>query len=402
MKKMFVGLFILSGFLIAPPVLAETTTSSQTAPTVELTSASDSTPASWKLSRLDTGAVLEDKTTFEPGKVLQLTYTVNQAEDTLQLLDPPAGVSLSKLEATAENPHRVSLTISPELTTEFPLIFALGNQTKSVLFQPATTTEQSKPTVLAESETATTLSTAETKNQSSESTESTTTQSTKNSQSEAATLTASDGNLPVAVDEIVTPEQLLQLVTYTGDKSQLKVKITDTKYVYVTPDAEVYHYDLNGLLPKTKIERVSVLTEQQAKDLGRRLATEVSDKTINKINRSLAGQYNVSFSDATQSAQCTVTIGDPIAASQAGLQKLKNTQVTTTSTTNNSSTTNSSSPSATPISFATPSSAAAPATSGKTIPPFGEKPNIYSGLGFMLFMLASLFLFKAVRNQAKN
>ena len=78
-------------------------------------------------------------------------------------------------------------------------------------------------------------------------------------------------------------------------------------FVYVTPNAEVYHYNLDDLLSKTRVERVAVMTEDDAIKRGLRVSTENNDKNIEYINLSLPGKYRVVFSDGAINATIDVT-----------------------------------------------------------------------------------------------
>lgn len=113
---------------------------------------------------------------------------------------------------------------------------------------------------------------------------------------------------PVEVGAYLDETALLNLATYTGDKSKLKISIA-TDYVYVTPNAEVYHIDLHELLSKANLDTITVMTEQEAVNQGLRLSTENNDKGgIDTINRSLPGQYRVTYTDGVTTATSIITI----------------------------------------------------------------------------------------------
>lgn len=123
-------------------------------------------------------------------------------------------------------------------------------------------------------------------------------------------LSAKNRFFSIKLGGVLSKSQLLDLISYDGDKQNLIIEIKTTDYVYATKDAKVYHYDLNALLGKAKFENVRVMSEKHAKELGLTLSKENSDKTIETINTSLPGLYKVTFSDGVNSVSCFVTIGD--------------------------------------------------------------------------------------------
>lgn len=119
-----------------------------------------------------------------------------------------------------------------------------------------------------------------------------------------------DHTFPVEVGSYLNEAALLNLATYTGDKANLKISIA-TEYVYVTPNAEVYHIDLHELLSKANLDTIIVMTEQEAVNQGLRLSTENNDKGgIDTIDRSLPGKYRVTYTDGQTSATSVITIGE--------------------------------------------------------------------------------------------
>lgn len=119
-----------------------------------------------------------------------------------------------------------------------------------------------------------------------------------------------DHTFPVEVGSYLNEAALLNLATYTGDKANLKISIA-TEYVYVTPNAEVYHIDLHELLSKANLDTITVMTEQEAVNQGLRLSTENNDKGgIDTIDRSLPGKYRVTYTDGQTSATSVITIGE--------------------------------------------------------------------------------------------
>ncbi|MGG5372824.1 LPXTG cell wall anchor domain-containing protein [Enterococcus sp. AZ196] len=124
----------------------------------------------------------------------------------------------------------------------------------------------------------------------------------------ALTIRAEDHTYDVKVGKKLTREDLLKIVEYDGDKNNLKVTISNSAFVYVTPNAEVYHVDLDDLLSKTSVSRITVMTEQEALKKGLRMSTENNDKNIENINLSLPGKYNVMFEDSNVSTNCIVTV----------------------------------------------------------------------------------------------
>ncbi|MBV7391101.1 MULTISPECIES: LPXTG cell wall anchor domain-containing protein [Enterococcus] len=133
-------------------------------------------------------------------------------------------------------------------------------------------------------------------------------------------LSSKDQTFNVELGKVLSNEQLLNSVTFNGNKADLKIKITKSYFVYVTPDAEVYHYDLNALLGKTTVDRISVMTENQAVLNGLRASTENSDKNIGAINISLPGKYRVEFSyqDKVFASSDVTILGDKIASTETG------------------------------------------------------------------------------------
>lgn len=119
-----------------------------------------------------------------------------------------------------------------------------------------------------------------------------------------------DHTYPVEVGKYLDEAALLNLAAYTGDKSKLKISIA-TEYVYVTPNAEVYHIDLHELLSKANLDTITVMTEQEAVNQGLRRSTENNDKGgIDTIDRSLPGKYHVTYTDGQVSATSVITIGE--------------------------------------------------------------------------------------------
>ncbi|MGG5314546.1 LPXTG cell wall anchor domain-containing protein [Enterococcus sp. AZ072] len=142
-----------------------------------------------------------------------------------------------------------------------------------------------------------------------------------------------DHTYPVEVGKYLDETALLSLATYNGDKSKLKVSIA-TDYVYVTPNAEVYHIDLHELLSKANLETITVMTEQEAINQGLRLATENNDKGgIDTIDRSLPGKYRVTYTDGQTTVTSVITIGEVKAEQEPITTPVNNTRQTTTAKT---------------------------------------------------------------------
>lgn len=191
------------------------------------------------------------------------------------------------------------------------------------------------------------------------------------------TLTVSDHTFPVEVGSYLNNAALLDLANYTGNKSNLKVSIA-TEYVYVTPNAEVYHIDLHELLSKANLSTVAVMTEQEAVNKGLRLSTENNDKGgIDTIDRSLPGKYRVTYTDGQTSATSVITIGE-----------VKTEERIVTPTTP-----------VTPNQTATPKTV--PTTQGKALPQTGStNSNLLIVIGAVILAAAAFLYWKKSSNKA--
>lgn len=67
-------------------------------------------------------------------------------------------------------------------------------------------------------------------------------------------------------NKVLKKADLLNRVTYSGNPSELTLTIT-SKMVYAAIDETVYYHDLAALLTKTTVDKISVLTEEQASSL---------------------------------------------------------------------------------------------------------------------------------------
>ncbi|MBO1307736.1 LPXTG cell wall anchor domain-containing protein [Enterococcus sp. 669A] len=184
-------------------------------------------------------------------------------------------------------------------------------------------------------------------------------------------LEVADHTFPVEVGSYLNNPALLDLVTYTGDKNNLKISIA-TEYVYVTPNAEVYHIDLHELLSKANLSTVAVMTEQEAVNKGLRLSTENNDKGgIDTIDRSLPGKYRVTYTDGQTSATSVITIGE-----------VKSEEQIVTPTTP-----------VTPKQTATPKTV--PTTQGKSLPQTGStNSNLLIVIGALILAAAAFLYWK--------
>ncbi|MEY8498958.1 LPXTG cell wall anchor domain-containing protein [Enterococcus avium] len=145
--------------------------------------------------------------------------------------------------------------------------------------------------------------------------------SISNSKEKSITLSATNKSYPVVTNWKLSKNVLLRLANYSGDKNNLDVKITNNKYAYVTKNAQiskVYHTDLDALLGTANLENIKVMTIDDAQKQGLHLAEGNSDKNIEFINRSLPGEYVVTFTDRNNNLQVNsiVTIGSPAEAAK--------------------------------------------------------------------------------------
>ncbi|MEB7427877.1 LPXTG cell wall anchor domain-containing protein [Enterococcus faecalis] len=164
--------------------------------------------------------------------------------------------------------------------------------------------------------------------------------STSSSQEKTITLSATNKSYSVVKDWKLSKNVLLRLANYSGDKNNLDVKITNNKYAYISKNAQiskVYHTDLDALLGTANLENIKIMTIDDAQRQGLHLGEGNSDKNVEVINRSLPGEYVVTFIDYNNNLQATsiVTIGSPAEA-------VKDDQSTPTPTTSSSTETSNS------------------------------------------------------------
>ena len=145
--------------------------------------------------------------------------------------------------------------------------------------------------------------------------------STSSSTEKPITLSAKNESYPVVKDWKLSKNVLLRLANYSGNKNNLDVRITNNKYAYVSKNAQiskVYHTDLDALLGTANLKNIKIMTIDAAQKQGLHLAEGNSDKNIEFINRSLPGEYIVTFTDRNNNLQVDsiVTIGSPAEAAK--------------------------------------------------------------------------------------